>query len=120
MSSGGWSLCRRMPSGAPRFSSSSRCALHWSRLTITGPSAGISAAPLASIKELVASSPFLTRAILSRLAFVAVDGVLERVDADASIRVEKTLVLLANDEIRVDDLANRRRYLGLWQPGTEP
>src|SRR5688572_823939 len=88
---------------------------------MTGPVGGISDdAALTSTNELVASSPFLMSAILCRLAFVAVHGVLERLDSDAPIAIEKALVRLADRQIRVHDLANCRRHLGLRQPGPEP
>ena len=50
---------------------------------------------LASTNELVDELTVLDRAPLGRLAFFAVDGALERLDADAPVRIEEALVLLA-------------------------
>ncbi len=49
----------------------------------------------------------------------AVDGFLERLDADAPIRVDEPLVVLALHEIRVDDLPDRTRHFDLRQPRPE-
>src|SRR6516165_1586579 len=50
----------------------------------------------------------------------AVNGDLERLDADAPIRVDEALVVRAQREIRVDDPADRARHLRLRQTGSEP